>query len=79
MENRALTLLAISTPGERSRRGGSILAEGIHRVGAPWIAGGVALGVAREVVEGGAIIRVQFGVIWVLLKLFFSKNKIYGK
>ena len=56
VQNLALTLLAISTPGERSRRGGTILAGEIHKVGAPWITEGVALGVARGVVEVGAIL-----------------------
>ena len=37
------------------------------------------LGVWKDKFQSPLGINFQFGVIWVLFKLFFSKNKIYGK
>ena len=37
------------------------------------------LGVSKDQIHSPFGIIFQFGVIWVLFKLFFSTNKIYGK
>ena len=37
------------------------------------------LGVSKDQIQSPFGNYFQFGVIWVLFKLFFSKNKIYGK
>ncbi len=37
------------------------------------------LGVSKDQFQGPFGINFQFGFIWVLFKLFFSKNKIHGK
>ena len=36
------------------------------------------LGVSKNLIQSPFWIYFPFGVIWVLFKLFFSKNKIYG-
>ena len=37
------------------------------------------LGVSKDQFQSPFGINFQFGFIWVLFKLFFSKNKIYGE
>ena len=37
------------------------------------------LGVSKDQIHSPFGIIFQFGVIWILFKLFFSKNKIHGK
>ena len=37
------------------------------------------LGVSKAQIQSLFGIIFQFGVIWILFKSFFSKNKIYGK
>ena len=37
------------------------------------------LGVSKDQIQSPFGNYFQFGVIWVLFKLFFSKNRIYGK
>ena len=36
------------------------------------------LGISKNQIQSLFGIIFQFGVIWILFKLFFSKNKIYG-